>query len=288
MMDGRQTFHDVTTTGDVPRDASYTPGDNLQESSGYGNSSNLTDDQTDSSFSGGRMGPGVGADSAARHNVTDSRFDETDRTREPGHSLPGSGYRDSNRIGDDGLGASNVSSTSGPYSSNMEDKFDPRVEGDRDGRSGLGRTGAGVGAGVMGAGIASEYGSNEHHSHDTVGNTDSTAFGRRDNTLGTSDNTTDDTRRGSKIGMPVDTDVHPHPSLRDDPLRGSTSDPKGLHETGTERGEERGISGEQNAPGTAGKVGENALGALGFGGASVERPKEDQGIGEKIVKFFGA
>jgi hypothetical protein len=43
----------------------------------------------------------------------------------------------------------------------------------------------------------------------------------------------------------------------------------------------------QNAPGKLGKRGENALGAMGFGGAQVERPKEDQGVGEKIVAFLG-
>ena len=44
----------------------------------------------------------------------------------------------------------------------------------------------------------------------------------------------------------------------------------------------------QNAPGKAGDIGENAIGALGFGGASVERPLKDQGLGEKIVNFLGS
>ncbi|OCT49928.1 hypothetical protein CLCR_07624 [Cladophialophora carrionii] len=44
----------------------------------------------------------------------------------------------------------------------------------------------------------------------------------------------------------------------------------------------------QNAPGKLGERGENILGAIGFGGAAVERPKEDQGIGEKIAEFLGA
>lgn len=43
----------------------------------------------------------------------------------------------------------------------------------------------------------------------------------------------------------------------------------------------------QNAPGKAGEIGENAIGALGFGGSSAERPKEDQGLGEKIAAFLG-
>lgn len=43
----------------------------------------------------------------------------------------------------------------------------------------------------------------------------------------------------------------------------------------------------QNAPGKLGDRGENILGAVGFGGSSVERPKEDQGIGEKIAEFLG-
>ncbi|ETN45219.1 uncharacterized protein HMPREF1541_10096 [Cyphellophora europaea CBS 101466] len=43
----------------------------------------------------------------------------------------------------------------------------------------------------------------------------------------------------------------------------------------------------QNAPGKAGEVGEAAVGALGFGGSAVERPKENRGLGEKIVAFLG-
>lgn len=46
--------------------------------------------------------------------------------------------------------------------------------------------------------------------------------------------------------------------------------------------------GQQSAPGRAGSIGDGALAALGFGGSKVERPKEDQGLGEKIVNFFGA
>lgn len=44
----------------------------------------------------------------------------------------------------------------------------------------------------------------------------------------------------------------------------------------------------QNAPGRLGERGENILGAMGFGGAHVERPREDQGLGEKIAEFLGA
>lgn len=44
----------------------------------------------------------------------------------------------------------------------------------------------------------------------------------------------------------------------------------------------------QNAPGKAGEFGEKVMGALGVGGTHVERPKEEQGIGEKIVNFLGA
>ncbi|KAK4943480.1 hypothetical protein LTR10_016971 [Elasticomyces elasticus] len=43
----------------------------------------------------------------------------------------------------------------------------------------------------------------------------------------------------------------------------------------------------QNAPGKLGETGEAAVGALGFGGSQVGRPKEDQGIGEKIANFLG-
>lgn len=46
--------------------------------------------------------------------------------------------------------------------------------------------------------------------------------------------------------------------------------------------------GQQNAPGKGGKVGEYAMGAFGYGGTHIERPKEEQGLGEKIVNFMGA
>lgn len=46
--------------------------------------------------------------------------------------------------------------------------------------------------------------------------------------------------------------------------------------------------GQQNAPGRAGSVGEKAMSAMGYGGNHVERPKEEQGLGEKIVNFLGA
>lgn len=46
--------------------------------------------------------------------------------------------------------------------------------------------------------------------------------------------------------------------------------------------------GQQNASGRAGSVGERAMSALGYGGNIVERPKEEQGLGEKIVNFLGA
>lgn len=46
--------------------------------------------------------------------------------------------------------------------------------------------------------------------------------------------------------------------------------------------------GSQNAPHAGGRAGEAAMGALGYGGASVERPKEEQGLAEKIVNFMGA
>ena len=44
----------------------------------------------------------------------------------------------------------------------------------------------------------------------------------------------------------------------------------------------------QNAPGKLGDRGENIVGAMGFGGSSVERPKAEQGLGEKIANFLGA
>ena len=43
----------------------------------------------------------------------------------------------------------------------------------------------------------------------------------------------------------------------------------------------------QNAPGKLGERGENGLGAMGFGGSTVEWPKEGQGMGEKLVEFLG-
>lgn len=44
----------------------------------------------------------------------------------------------------------------------------------------------------------------------------------------------------------------------------------------------------QNAPHAGGTVGENTLGALGYGGSQVERPKEEQGVAEKIMNILGA
>ena len=46
--------------------------------------------------------------------------------------------------------------------------------------------------------------------------------------------------------------------------------------------------GSKNAPGKAGEVGEKIMGGFGVGGTHVERPKEEQGLGEKIVNFLGA
>lgn len=46
--------------------------------------------------------------------------------------------------------------------------------------------------------------------------------------------------------------------------------------------------GSQNAPHAGGRIGESAMGALGYGGSTVERPKEEQGIAEKIVNILGA
>jgi len=45
--------------------------------------------------------------------------------------------------------------------------------------------------------------------------------------------------------------------------------------------------GNKNLPGARGDRGEKILGAMGVGGSQVERPKEEQGIGEKIVNFLG-
>lgn len=51
-------------------------------------------------------------------------------------------------LGSRGAGAT----TSGPHSSNLENKLDPRVDSDRDGRSGLGTNGAGT---TRGTGVGS-------------------------------------------------------------------------------------------------------------------------------------
>jgi len=42
-------------------------------------------------------------------------------------------------------GAAGSTTTSSPHNSNLENKMDPRVDSDRDGRSGLGTTEAGTG-----------------------------------------------------------------------------------------------------------------------------------------------
>jgi hypothetical protein len=71
--------------------------------------------------------------------------------------------------------------------------------------------------------------------------------------------------------------AHHRPSIQGDDHQGLTGD------TTIRR-----ASLAQNAPGRAGEIGEAAVGAIGFGGSTVERPKEDQGLGEKIANFLGA
>lgn len=70
---------------------------------------------------------------------------------------------------------------------------------------------------------------------------------------------------------------HHRPSIQGDNHQGLVG------ETTVRQGTE-----SQNAPGKAGDVGEAAMGALGYGGSTVGRPKEDQGISEKIVNILGA
>lgn len=45
---------------------------------------------------------------------------------------------------------------------------------------------------------------------------------------------------------------------------------------------------QQNAPHQGGRIGEATMSAFGYGGSTVERPKEHQGTAEKILNFLGA
>lgn len=84
------------------------------------------------------------------------------------------------------------------------------------------------------------------------------------------------------------------PRTQLDQQRGSLASTQGPFQTPTTDDVDRSDApltssvGSQNAPGTGGKIGEATMGALGYGGANVERPKEEQGVAEKIMNFMGA
>lgn len=95
----------------------------------------------------------------------------------------------------------------------------------------------------------------------------------------------DSTHPAANVSEPINpasesSPLNPHhrPSIQGDHHQGLT---------GEEHMETRG-SISQNAPGKLGERGEKLIGAMGFGGSTVERPREEQGLGEKIANFLGA
>lgn len=126
---------------------------------------------------------------------------------------------------------------------------------------------------------------NTHPTTTTTTSTDPDAITSANNTVGTSDTTGEYRPR-------LNSEYEPTTSI--DQPRGSLSSTVGPFQVPTtddvSKSEVPPASsvGQQNAPGKGGELGEKAMGALGYGGTSVERPKEEQGIAEKIVNFLGA
>ncbi|KAI1609370.1 hypothetical protein EDD37DRAFT_640518 [Exophiala viscosa] len=124
-----------------------------------------------------------------------------------------------------------------------------------------------------------EYDSNNYSNNDSYG---SSGLGTSDRTQGQT-STFSGTQTGSgPINHSDDSNPlneHHRPSVAMDGQQGVDS----LEgETNIRRAGD-----SQNAPGKLGDTGESLVGAMGFGGSQVGRPKEDQGIGEKIANFLG-
>ena len=101
-------------------------------------------------YPAGGAGPGssmtAGPHSSNLENKMDPRVDSDRDGRSgmgnTGVGSTGSGYGSNTGVGSTGSGYGS-NTTAGPHSSNLENKMDPRVDSDRDGRSGLGNTGVG-------------------------------------------------------------------------------------------------------------------------------------------------
>ena len=118
-----------------------------------------------------RSGPGATGTGYGSPGTTGTGYESTSPT--------GTGYGSSGKTGT-GYGSS---TTSGPHNSSIENKFDPRVDSDRDGSRNLGATGSGYGNITSGAGRNTGVGSN---TTDTgFSNTTDTGYGTDGPTRGT-------------------------------------------------------------------------------------------------------
>ena len=89
--------------------------------------------------------------------------------------------------------------------------------------------------------------------------------------------------------LPTSTNDLSTSTNRGDAPRGSLASTSTSSDPNTETSFPASTTGQAvNAPGKTGVIGENVMGALGYGGSAVERPKEDRGIGEKVAEFLGA
>lgn len=185
-------------------------------------------------------------------------------------------------------------------------------------------TGTGVGTGIETTGHHGHHHGHHHHNNAEQSGTLGTATsGSGRDTSYTTQETATDVARGTGAGgvagssYSTGTSNFPPSSTSDDsisaaprkssvvePFTGSTQEAAHAGRDGSlsttqgpfqetilqQEGQGGGIPasvGSQTAPGRAGSVGEKAMGALGYGGTHVERPKEEQGLGEKVVNFFG-
>ena len=134
--------------------------------SGLGNTTSGT---TGTGYSSGTTGTGLSSNTTAGphssnlENKMDPRVD-SDRDGRSGlgnttSGTTGTGY--SSGTTGTGLGSN---TTAGPHSSNLENKLDPRVDSDRDGRSGLGNTTTGT----TGTGYSSGTGHTSHLGRDAA------------------------------------------------------------------------------------------------------------------------
>ncbi|KAL8822207.1 MAG: hypothetical protein Q9191_007054 [Dirinaria sp. TL-2023a] len=120
---------------------------------------------TGAGYGSGTTGTGTGYGSSTTsgphssklENKLDPRVDsDRDGSRNLGATGAGTGYGSGTTGTGTGYGSH---TTSGPHSSNLENKVDPRVDSDRDGSRNLGATGAGAGYGTGTTGTGTGYGS---------------------------------------------------------------------------------------------------------------------------------